>query len=201
MLLASAHFEEGVENLMMVVHEAAIVREIKASKDIAGASTDLQLTSFSSDFFMNKSTYTSIVISKKGESDDNTILTSRRLYRMKNTQSEIWLSFEDNGTVVFNNSPSEFESFLCLVKTSDCNAFAGLSHGDSVYICAQKHRQFLEFGTEGMKLTGKPGKNCEFKVFDFRENDSTKLSTTSVFFIQHAITGKYLSADFNQLTG
>ena len=57
---------------------------------------------------------------------------------MKNIQSERGLNFEDNGTVAFNNSPSEFESFMCLIRADSYNSFVPLTNNESVYISSQK---------------------------------------------------------------
>jgi hypothetical protein len=43
---------------------------------------------------MSKATHNSLMISCKGEIEDNSQLLTRRLYRMKNVQLGRWLSFE-----------------------------------------------------------------------------------------------------------
>jgi hypothetical protein len=118
---------------------------------------------------------------------------------MKNIQTDRWLSFEDNG-IIFNNSPSEFESFLYFIRRENSNIFAPLLSGEIVYLCSQKFEQFLEATADGVKIISKPNKNCEFRLLDFRSSGNGKVSSISVYFLQHVATGKYLSAEFDLLS-
>lgn len=112
-----------------------MLREIRGIRE---AANDLQLVNFNSDFFMSKATHTSLVVSCKGEIEDNSQLLTRKLYRVKNVQMGRWMNFSESA-IAFNNSPSEFDSFLYLVLPDSCNSFNQVLQSQTVFIRSQKY--------------------------------------------------------------
>lgn len=152
--------EQGVENYLLTVQEQAFAREVKAMKE---QSTEGAIQVFNSDLYMSKASQTPILLSLKGTSGDSSLLLTRKLYKINNLQMDLYLSFEDKG-ILLNNNPNEYESFLYIVLPNNLNTMSEIENKTTIYIRSQKYEKYLEGSAEGLSLTSKISKNCEFTL-------------------------------------